>query len=151
MIIPLYTCSTSLSVHLLIGVSLLLCLDIISSASLNIGVQVYFQIRIFSRYWAIQKVHQDFFHQLLHKNPNNQPNQILGRRSKQTFLQRKHRNGQKAHERYSASLILEKGKSKLERGITSPQTSQNDHQQKFYKMLERLWRKENAPTLLVGI
>ena len=32
-------------------------LTIINSASLNIGVQVYFQIRIFSRYWAIQKVH----------------------------------------------------------------------------------------------
>ena len=38
----------------------LLCscvLTIINSSSRNIGVLVYFQIRIFSRYWVIQKVH----------------------------------------------------------------------------------------------
>ena len=34
----------------------------------------------------------------------------------------------------------------------SPHTSQNGHRQKVYKqMLERVWRKGNAPALLVGM
>ena len=37
---------------------------------------------------------------------NKQPNQKMGRRSKQTFLQRRHRDGQEALEKCSTSLII---------------------------------------------
>ena len=45
----------------------------------------------------------------------------MGRRPKQTFLQRKHTDAQQAHEKVDAQdcSLLEKWKSKLQRGITS--------------------------------
>ena len=47
----------------------------------------------------------------LYKQPcsskkKNKANQKIGRRSKQTFLQRRHTDGQKAHERCSISIII---------------------------------------------
>ena len=49
------------------------------------------------------------------------PSQKMGRRPKQTFLQRKHTDAQQAHEKVDAQdcSLLEKWKSKLQRGITS--------------------------------
>ena len=69
----------------------------------------------------------------------------MGRTPKQTFLQRRHTDGQEAHEKCSALLVV----ANQNHSEVSPHTSQNDHHQKFHKqsMLERVWRKENPPTL----
>ena len=50
--------------------------------------------------------------------------QKMGRRPKQTFLQRKYTDGQQAYEKVDAQdcSLLEKWKSKLQRGITSDQS-----------------------------
>ena len=46
---------------------------------------------------------------------NKQPNQKLGRRPKQTFLQRRHTDGQQIHEKnVQHHSLLEKCKSKLQ-------------------------------------
>ena len=50
---------------------------------------------------------------------------------------------------WNQSVVLEKCKQIYSE--VSPHTSQNAYNKKFYKqyMLERVWRKQNAPTLLV--
>ena len=46
----------------------------------------------------ISKIHKQII-QLNNKNNNKKPNQKMGRRPKQTFLQRRHTHGQEAHEK----------------------------------------------------
>ena len=61
----------------------------------------------------------------------------MDRRPKQTFLQKRHTDRQQITKRRSTSLITEKVKLKMAT-IRA-------------KSLERMWRKGNPPTLLVGI
>ena len=70
----------------------------------------------------------------------------MGRRPKQEFLQR-HTDGQYTHEKMLNTANANQNYSEV-----SSHTGQKSHQ-KFYKqlMLERVWRKGNPPTLLVGV
>ena len=58
----------------------------------------------------------------------------------------------KSHERISTSLKIREVEIKTARRL-SPHTGQNGHCQKVYKqeMLERVWRKGNPSTLMLGI
>ena len=81
-----------------------------------------------------------------------QPNQKMGRRPKQTFLQRRHTDGQEAYEKL-LNITSYQRNSNQNYNEVSPHTSQNGHHQKIYKqqMLERVWRKGNPLALLVGM
>ena len=76
----------------------------------------------------IQTAHEAQYHQ------NKQPNPKMGRRSKQTFLQRC-TDGQKAHdERCSTSLITNyKRNANQNYSEISPHSSQNGYHQKIHK------------------
>ena len=71
----------------------------------------------------------------------------MGRRPKYTFLQRQN-DFQKAHEKMLSVNNYGRNAHKNYNEV-SPHTSQNSHHQTVHKqqMLERLWRKENPPTL----
>ena len=73
---------------------------------------------------------------------NKQPNQKIGRRHKQTFLQRKHTDGQEAHEKLLNITNYQRNANQNYNEV-SPHTGQNGHHQKIYKqqLLERVWRK----------
>ena len=77
---------------------------------------------------------------------NKQPNQKVGKRSKQTFFKEDIQIGNKHMKRYSTSLIIRE--MKIRTTEISPHTRQNGHHQKIYKqqVLERVWRKGNSPT-----
>ena len=76
----------------------------------------------------------------------------MGRRSKQTFLQRQHTDGQKAHEKMLNITNYQRNANQNYKEV-GPHTDQNSHHHKVYKqqMLEMVWRKGNPPTLLVGM
>jgi len=77
-------------------------------------------------------------------------NQKMGRRSKQTLLQRRHIDGQQTHEKMFSITIIE---IQIKTTVSvSPHTSQSGHHQKIHKqMLERMWGKGNSLALLVGM
>ena len=81
-----------------------------------------------------------------------QPNPKMGRRPKQTFLQRRHTDSHEAHEKMLNITNYQRNANQTYNEV-SPHTSQNGHHQKIYKqqMLERVWRKGNPLALLVGI
>ena len=58
------------------------------------------------------------------------PNQKVGRKPKQTFLQRRHTDGQEAHEKCSTSLIVREMQMKTK---ISSHSNQNGHHQKIYE------------------
>ena len=68
----------------------------------------------------------------------------MGGRPKQTFLQRRHTDGQEAHEKLLNITNYQRNANQNYNEV-SPQTSQNGPHQKTYKhqMLERVWRKGN--------
>ena len=66
------------------------------------------------------------------KNKTKQKNQKMERRSEQTFLQRKHTDGQKAHEKMLNISNYQRNANQNYNEV-SPHTGQNDHQQKVYK------------------
>ena len=74
----------------------------------------------------------------------------MGRRSKLTVLQRRHTDGQKTHEKMFNVTQRDANQNHDE---VPPYNSQNGHHPKVYKqeVLERLWRKRNPVTLLVGM
>ena len=76
----------------------------------------------------------------------------MGRRPKQTFLQRRHTDGQEAREKLLNITNYQRNANQNYSEI-SPHTSQNGHHQKIYKqqMLERVWRKGSPLALLVGM
>ena len=80
------------------------------------------------------------------------PDQKMDRISKQTVLQRRQTDGQKAHEKM-LNITNDKRNTNQNYNEISPHTGQNSHHQKIYKqeMLEKVWRKGNSPTLLVGM
>ena len=59
---------------------------------------------------------------------------------------------QKAHEKM-LNITNDKRNTNQNYNEISPHTGQNSHHQKIYKqeMLEKVWRKGNSPTLLVGM
>ena len=69
-------------------------------------------------------------HTAQYKKKNKQLNQKMGRRSTQTFLQRRHTDGQKAAEKIL--LIIREMQIRTTTRL-SPHTSQNGHHQKVYK------------------
>ena len=70
----------------------------------------------------------------------------------QMLLQRKCTDGSKAHEKMLNIADYQRNANQNYNNA-SPHTGQNGYHQKVYKqqMLERMWRKENPPTLLVGM
>ena len=60
----------------------------------------------------------------------------MGRRPKQTFLQRRHTDGQEAHEKLLNITNYQRNANQNYHGI-SPHTSQNGHHQKIYKQMPR--------------
>ena len=63
---------------------------------------------------------------------NKQPNQKMGRRPKQTFLQRRHTDGQQTHEKMLNITNYQRNANQNHNEV-SPHTSQNGHHQKIYK------------------
>ena len=61
-----------------------------------------------------------------------QPHQTIGRRPKQTFLQRRHTNGQQAHEKMFNIANYQRNANQNCNEI-SPHCGQNGHHQKVYK------------------
>ena len=82
-------------------------------------------------------------------NLQNTLNQKIGGRSKQTFLQRGHIDGQKHRKRSSTSLITREMQIKTTM-ITSYQSEWPTTKSIQIIMLERVWRKRNPPALLAG-
>ena len=81
----------------------------------------------------------------------NKTNQKMGQRTKQTFLQRRHIDGQQTHEKMLNIPHYQRIANQNHNEVPS-HTSQNGCYQKVYKqMVERVWRKGNPLTLLVGI
>ena len=82
----------------------------------------------------------------------NQPDQKVGGRPKQTFLQRRHTDGQQTHEKMLNITHYQRNANQNHNKVPL-HTSQNGCDPKVYKhsMLERVWRKGNPPTLLVGM
>ena len=74
----------------------------------------------------------------------------MGRRPKQTFLQRRHTDVQEAHEKMF-NIAKHQRNANLNYNEILPHISQNGHNPKIYKqqMLEMVWRKGNPLALLV--
>ena len=62
----------------------------------------------------------------LNKLKNQQPNQMMGRRLKQTFLQRRHTDGQQAHEKM-LNIVNYQRNANQNYNEVSPQTGKNGH------------------------
>ena len=81
----------------------------------------------------------------------NKTNQKMGQRTKQTFLQRRHIDGQQTHEKMLNIPHYQRIANQNHNEVPS-HTSQNGCYQKVYKqMVERVWRKGNPLTLLMGM
>ena len=61
-----------------------------------------------------------------------QPNQKMGRRPTQTFLQRRHTDGQQVHEKMLNIANHQRNANQNYNEVT-PHTGQNGHHQKVYK------------------
>ena len=75
----------------------------------------------------ISKIYQQLMHLTI-----KQPNQKMSRRSKQTFLQRRHTNGQEAYEKMLNICNYQINANKNYNEV-SPHIGQNGHHQKIYK------------------
>ena len=65
---------------------------------------------------------------------NYQPNQKVGRRPKETFLQRRHTDGQETHEKMLNISNYQRNPNQNYNEV-SPHTSQNHHPQKILKTM----------------
>ena len=76
----------------------------------------------------------------------------MGKRPKQTILQRRYTDGQEAHEKMFNITNYQRNANQNYNEI-SPHTSQMAIIKKIHKqkMLERVQREENPPTVLVGM
>ena len=76
----------------------------------------------------------------------------MGQRTKQTFLQRRHTDGNQTHEKMLNITHYQRNANQNHNEVPF-HTSQNGRDPKVYKqqMLERVWRKGNPLTLLVGM
>ena len=80
-----------------------------------------------------------------------QPNQKMGRKTKQKFLQKRHTDGQQAHEKMLNIANNQKNANRNNQIL--PLTGQNACHLKVHRlqMLEKVWRRGNPPTLLAGV
>ena len=69
---------------------------------------------------------------------NKQPSQKVGETPKQTFLQRRHTDGQRKHEKMLKSILLITREMQIKTTMRSPHTSQNGHHQKSAN--NKCWR-----------
>ena len=76
----------------------------------------------------------------------------MGQRTKQTFLQRRHIDGEQTHEKMLNITHYQRNANQNHYEVLFD-ASQNCCYPKVYKqkMLERVWRKGNPLTLLVGM
>ena len=76
----------------------------------------------------------------------------MGKKNKQTLLPRKHTDGQQAHEKM-LNIANHWTNANQNYNEVSSHTCQNGDYQKVYKqyMHERVWRKGNPLTLLMGM
>ena len=76
----------------------------------------------------------------------------MGQRTKQTFLQRRHTDGQQTHEKMLNITHYQRNANQNHNEVPL-HSSQDGCYPKVYKqqMLERVWRKGNSLTLLVGM
>ena len=74
----------------------------------------------------------------------------MGRRHEQTFLQRRHADGQQTHEKM-LNITHHRGNANQNHNEISPHICQNDENEKHKKqqVLVRMWRKRNPCALLV--
>ena len=73
----------------------------------------------------------------------------MGRRLKQTFLQRRNTDDQQAHEKM-CNITNHEGNQSQNHSEVSPHTRQNDHHQKQERLqMLLMWRKEN-PFCTIG-
>ena len=75
----------------------------------------------------------------------------MGQKTKQTFLQRRHTDGQKTHEKMLNITHYQRFANQNHNEVPS-HASQNGYQKvdkKKKKMLERVWKKGNPLTLFV--
>ena len=79
---------------------------------------------------------------VISKQTTNQPNQKLGRRSKQTLLHSRQKDGQQSPEKMLDVSTYERNANQNHENV-SPHTGQNDHHQKVYnnKCLRRCGEK----------
>ena len=102
--------------------------------------------------WIIwERIKSKICKQYMQFKSEKQPNQTVGRRLKQIFFQTTYKWLINMWKDVQHCSLLEKCKSNYNE--VSSHTSQNGHHQNFYKqyMPERVWRKGNPLTLLVGI
>ena len=78
----------------------------------------------------ISKIYKQFIQ--LNIKTNKQPNQKLGRRSKQILLQRRQTDGQQSPEKMFDVSTYERNANQNHKNV-SPHTGQNDHHQIVYK------------------
>ena len=76
----------------------------------------------------------------------------MGQRTKQTFLQRRHTDGQQTHEKMLNITHYQRNENQNFNEVQS-HAGQNGCYPKVYKqyILESVWRKVNLPTLLAGM
>ena len=82
-----------------------------------------------------------------------QPNQKIGKDLNRTFFQKRHTDVQQEHEKMLNTANYQRHANQTYSEVPL-HTRQNGREQKVYKyyyLLERVWRKGNLPTLLVGM
>ena len=88
--------------------------------------------KIFANEATDQGLISKIYKQLMQLSIKKQPNQNTGRRSKQTFLQRRHSEGQKSHEKMLNITNCQRNANQNFNQV-SPHTGQNGYHQKIYR------------------
>ena len=69
----------------------------------------------------------------IYMQPSIKKKKKKGSRPKQTFLQRRHTDGQRKHEKMLKSILLITREMQIKTTMRSPHMGQNGHRQKIYK------------------